>query len=160
MRLQIDPSALKKTKWHEYVVRFVFGGLITAIAGIIAKHYGPVVGGLFLACPAIFPASATLIEKHEEQKKNGLGLEGRIRGKQAASVDATGSAIGSVGLLAFAAITWKCLPSHSLWLVLISATTAWLTVSVLFWHIRKRDQILLGRRFRRSSRTKPYIARG
>jgi Protein of unknown function (DUF3147) len=150
MRIQIDLSTLKKTKWHEYAGRFLFGGLVTAIAGIIAKHYGPVIGGLFLACPAIFPASATLIEKHEEQKKERVGLEGRIRARQAASVDATGSAIGSVGLLAFAAITWKCLPSHSLWLVLPSASTAWLAVSILFWHIRKRDQILLGRRFRRS----------
>jgi hypothetical protein len=150
MRIQIDPSALKKTKWHEYAVRFVFGGLITAIAGIIAKQYGPVVGGLFLACPAIFPASATLIEKHEEQRKERVGLEGRIRGRQAASVDATGSAIGSVGLLAFAAITWKSLAHHDVWIILLIATIAWLAVSVVLWHIRKRDQILICRRFRRS----------
>jgi len=116
-RAQIDPSVLRNTKWHEYAVRFVFGGLITAIAGVIAKHYGPVIGGLFLACPAIFPASATLIEKHEEQKKASLGLKGVIRGREAASVDATGSAIGSMGLLAFGAITWKWLPFHSFGLV-------------------------------------------
>ena len=150
MRIQIDPSVLRKTKWHEYAVRFVFGGLITAVAGVIAKHYGPVIGGLFLACPAIFPASATLIEKHEQQKKERVGLEGRIRGKQAASVDATGSAIGSVGLLAFAVITWKCLPRHSVWLVLLSATIAWLAVSVTLWHLRKRDQVFLGRCLRHS----------
>ena len=146
MRIQIDLSVLKKTKWHEYVVRFVFGGLITGVAGVIAKHYGPVIGGLFLACPAIFPASATLIEKHEQQKKELVGLEGKIRGRQAASVDATGSAIGSVGLLVFAAITWKFMPRHSVWLILLSATIAWFAVSVLLWHLRKRDQVFLGRR--------------
>jgi Protein of unknown function (DUF3147) len=69
MRIQADPSALRETKWHEYAVRFLSGGLITVIAGIIAKHFGPVVGGLFLAFPAIFPASATLIEKHEKKRK-------------------------------------------------------------------------------------------
>ena len=150
MRIQIEPSVLKKTKWHEYAVRFVFGGLITAVAGFVATHYGPVVGGLFLACPAIFPASATLIEKHEEQKKERVGLAGRIRGRQAASVDATGSAIGSVGLLVFAAITWKFIPRHSVWLTLLSATIAWLAVSVLLWHLRKRDQVFLGKRLRHS----------
>jgi hypothetical protein len=144
MRIQIDVSVLSKTKWHEYAVRFVFGGLITAAAGVIAKHYGPVVGGLFLACPAIFPASATLIEKHEEQKKEQVGLKGTIRGREAASVDATGSAIGSVGLLVFAATTWKLIPGHSVGLILLSATIAWLAVSALLWHLRKRDQVLLG----------------
>jgi hypothetical protein len=144
MRLQIDPAVLGKTKWHEYAVRFVFGGLITAVAGLIAKHYGPIMGGLFLACPAIFPASATLIEKHEAQKKERLGLNGKVRGRQAASVDATGSAMGSLGLLVFAVINWKLLPSHHTWLILPIATVTWMLVSALLWHLRKRDQGNLG----------------
>ena len=49
--------------------KVLYWGLITAVAGIIAKQFGPGIGGLFLAFPAIFPASATLIEKHEKQKK-------------------------------------------------------------------------------------------
>ncbi len=53
----------------DYAIRFLFGGLITVAAGIIAKRFGPGIGGLFLAFPAIFPASATLIEKHEKEKK-------------------------------------------------------------------------------------------
>jgi Protein of unknown function (DUF3147) len=146
MRIKVDLSVLGKTKWHEYAIRFVFGGLITAVAGVIAKHYGPVIGGLFLACPAIFPASATLIEKHEEQKKACVGLKGTIRARDAASVDAAGSAIGSVGLLIFAAITWTFLPGHSVWLVLLVATIAWLAVSALLWQLRKRDQVLLSKR--------------
>jgi Protein of unknown function (DUF3147) len=67
-------SALRQIGWHEYAVRFLFGGLITAAAGIIAKKFRPGVGGLFLAFPAIFPASATLIEKHEKQKKQRAGF--------------------------------------------------------------------------------------
>ncbi len=145
MRVQIDPSVLGKTKWHEYAVRFVFGGLITAVAGLIAKHYGPVVGGLFLACPAIFPASATLIEKHEAEKKELLGLDGKVRGREAASVDATGSAMGSLGLVIFAVINWKFLPSYQTWLILPIATVAWMLVSALLWHFRKRDQAMVPR---------------
>ena len=64
---------MKETKWYEYAIRFVFGGSITVMAGVIAEKFGPVVGGLFLAFPAIFPASATLVEKHERQKRREMG---------------------------------------------------------------------------------------
>jgi hypothetical protein len=47
MRIQVDLSTLGQTKGHDYAVRFLFGGLITAIAGIIAKKFGPGIGGLF-----------------------------------------------------------------------------------------------------------------
>lgn len=120
------------------MVRFVFGGLITAIAGIIAKKYGPGVGGVFLAFPAIFPASATLIEKHEKEKKEEEGLQGTQRAREAASVDAVGSAIGSIGLFVFAVLVWRFLPTHATWIVLMGATMAWLAVSILLWLIRKR----------------------
>jgi Protein of unknown function (DUF3147) len=138
MQIKVDVSVLGQTRWYEYAIRFLFGGLITAVTGIIAKQFGPVIGGLFLAFPAIFPASATLIEKHEKQKKEEVGLCGTRRGRAAASVDAAGSAIGSIGLLVFALIVWQLSPSHSTWLVLIGATLAWLTVSVLVWRIRKQ----------------------
>jgi hypothetical protein len=142
MRVEVDFASLRKTKWHEYAIRFAFGGAVTAIAGMIASRFGPVVGGLFLACPAIFPASATLIDKHEKQKKEKLGLKGDDRGKEAASVDATGSAMGSVGLLAFAFLCWKLLPEHAAGIVLAVSILCWLLVSVGVWHIRKRDQLL------------------
>ena len=137
MQVKIDPSVLGQTKWHDYAIRFFFGGLITAIAGIIAKEFGPSIGGLFLAFPAIFPASATLIEKHEKQKKERRGVGGTARGREAASMDAAGAAMGSLGLIVFAFVVWKCLPSHSHSMVLIAATIVWLTVSVLVWKIRK-----------------------
>jgi len=138
MRIQIDVSAFRKTKWYEYAVRFVFGGLITAVAGIIAKKFGAGIGGLFLAFPAILPASATLIEKHETEKKQSYGLEGTKRGRSAASVDAAGSSIGSLGLLVFAVLVWQFIARHGTGVVLAGATLAWLTVSVLVWHVRKR----------------------
>ncbi|HTS08556.1 MAG TPA: DUF3147 family protein, partial [Candidatus Eisenbacteria bacterium] len=91
MRVKIDTSGLKATNWHQLLLRFVFGGLVTAAAGLIAKIYGPAVGGLFLAFPAIFPASATLIEKHERERKQKTGLHGTVRARKAVAIDAAGA---------------------------------------------------------------------
>ena len=138
MQIKVNPWVMGQTRWYEYTIRFIFGGLITAVAGLIAKKFGAGVGGLLLAFPAIFPASATLIEKHEKQKKEEKGLRGTRRGREAASVDAAGSAMGSVGLLVFALIVWQFAPRYSTWMGLMGATVAWLTVSVLIWHVRKQ----------------------
>ena len=138
MRIKVDLSTLGQTKWHDYMVRFLFGGLITALAGIIAKKFGSGIGGLFLAFPAIFPASATLIEKHEREKKESVGLNGTVRGRSAASIDAAGSSMGSIGLLIFALFVWQFMPRNRAWIVLAAATVLWLGVSVAVWQIRKR----------------------
>src|SRR5271168_5296894 len=95
--ISVDGSALRDSEWSEYAVRFLFGGIVTAIAGLVAQHYGPVIAGILLAFPTIFPASATLIEKHEKQQKKKKDMRGTVRGRQAASVDAAGSAMGSLG---------------------------------------------------------------
>src|SRR5947208_12630186 len=107
MNVTVDLSVLGKTKWYEYAVRVLFGGIVTVLAGLIAKNFGPAVGGLFLAFPAIFPASATLIEKHEKQKKERSGMSGTQRARNAAGVDAAGAAIGTIGLLCFALLVWQ-----------------------------------------------------
>ena len=91
-------------------MRFLFGGAITAITGMLANRYGPVFGGLFLAFPALFPASATLLESHEREKKRRAGIANTSRGREAAALDARGAAIGSIGLVGFALIAWKLLP--------------------------------------------------
>jgi succinate-acetate transporter protein len=110
MRVHFDISALKATKWYEYALRFLFGGAITVITGVLARRYGPVFGGLFLAFPAIFPASATLVEKHEREKKQRAGIAKTIRGREAAALDARGAAIGSIGLIGFAFTAWRLAP--------------------------------------------------
>jgi hypothetical protein len=110
MNIRINPSALRETRWHEYLTRFVLGGLATVATGAIANVFGPETGGLFLAFPAIFSASATLIEKHERERKEKVGLRGTRRGKEAAALDAAGAALGSLGLLAFGAAIWLLAP--------------------------------------------------
>jgi hypothetical protein len=138
MLVKAKPSALKQSKWHEYAVRFVFGGLVTAMAGAIASRYGPAVGGLFLAFPAIFPASATLVEKHERQRKEQNGMKAQARGRNAAGVDAAGAAIGSIGMMVFAGLVWWLVPRLSPWILLPMATVAWGVVSGGVWLIRKK----------------------
>lgn len=138
MKVELDISTLKNTRWYELAVRFFLGGLITAATGIIGKKFGPAVGGLFLAFPAIFPASATLIEKHEIEKKQQAGLNGITRARQLVAVDAAGAAIGCIGLFAFAGIVTKLIAHHPAWLVITGATILWMAVSLLGWYIRKR----------------------
>src|SRR6266480_7999788 len=99
MVVRFNWSAFNQSRWYEHAVRFGLGGLTTALTGAIAQRYGPATGGLFLAFPAIFCASATLVEKHERKRKERAGLRGTRRGKEAAALDAAGAALGSFGLL-------------------------------------------------------------
>jgi Protein of unknown function (DUF3147) len=134
-------SALKQSRWYEYALRFVLGGLATVAAGVVADVWGPAVGGLFLALPAIFCASATLIEKHEREQKEEKGLKGGERGKNAAALDAVGACLGSAALAAFGAVMWV-LAQDTAAGSLALATTVWLAVSTLLWRARRQARIL------------------
>lgn len=128
-RIRADPAKAKETGWKGYVIRFAFGGTVTALAGWIAAKYGAVVGGLFLAFPAILPASVTLVRKHENA--------------HAAAEDAYGAMLGSVGLVAFGAVIWRASAHLAWWLVLLLAFAAWFAGAVIAylldqWHARTR----------------------
>jgi hypothetical protein len=137
MMVQARFSAIKGIKPHEWAVRFIFGGLCCVAAGLIANRFGPGIGGLFLAFPAIFPAGASLIEAHEEKHKARAGLDGTNRGRAVASVDAAGASIGCIGLAGFALVFWLCLPKLETWEVSVVATLVWLLLSTAFWFLRK-----------------------
>lgn len=136
MRIELNLSALGQSRWYEYAERFCYGGIATALTGIIASKFGPEIGGLFLAFPAIFPAAASLVEKHEQNKKERAGFNGRGRGSQVAGVQAAGTAMGSIGLIAFGVIAWQLIPRYSSWIALAIATLGWLGVSVFVWRVR------------------------
>jgi hypothetical protein len=123
--------------WHEYSLRFALGGLATVATGLIAQLYGPVTGGLFLSFPAIFCASATLIEKHERERKQRSGLSGARRGQEAAALDSSGAALGSLGLLAFAAAIRILLPLAGTAWAFSGAIAARLLVSVSLWWVHR-----------------------
>ncbi len=94
------------------------------------------VGGLFLAFPAIMPATITLVEKHERERKEQAGLSGSRRGEEVASLEAAGAALGSIGLMAFAAVIWLTIPTMT-WLAFLAACAAWIVVSLLMWFARR-----------------------
>jgi uncharacterized protein DUF3147 len=137
MIVRFHPAALRDIRWYQYAVRFALGGAMTAIAGFIAARFGPIIGGLFLAFPAIFPASATLIEKHERERKEKAGLSGARRGREAAALDAAGAVLGSIGLAAFAVVIWLGI-ERSAPLALPLATAVWLVVAIAAWLVRRR----------------------
>jgi hypothetical protein len=137
MIVGVKPSALKATKGYEYALRFVLGGLATVFT-LVASLYGPVTGGLFLVFPAIFCASVTLVEKHERERKQKLGLGGMRRGQQAAALDGAGTALGSFGLLAFGGIIWLVAPATSTLWTFALAIAAWSLVSTSLWRVRRR----------------------
>lgn len=141
MRIEFDISALRRTRWYEYALRLLFGGSVTVAAGWIAKKYGPVLGGLFLAFPAIFPASATLVQKHETEKKRKAGIVDNSRGRKAAALDGRGAALGCVALACFAAVVWQLLPRWNVGITLAIALVVWLGIAFFAWrlsHLRHR----------------------
>lgn len=135
--IRISLSSLREGRWYEYLARFVLGGTATVFTGLVSSRYGASIGGLFLALPAIFCASATLIEKHEIRRKKAAGLEGKRRGQEAAALDAAGASLGAFGMLAFAALFWMMV-ERSVTGAFISASLAWLIVAFAAWFVRRQ----------------------
>jgi CDP-diglyceride synthetase len=115
-RVRASPKRAKDSSWKDYAIRFALGGVITGVAGWVADRFGPVVGGLFLAFPAILPASVTLVRRHEDT--------------DAAGRDAYGALLGSLGLVAFATVIWLLATNLSWPLVLLTALVAWACASL------------------------------
>jgi hypothetical protein len=135
--IRFSPSSLKEGRWYEYLIRFALGGAATVFTGLVSSRYGASVGGLFLALPAIFCASATLIEKHEIRRKRQAGLDGERRGQKAAALDAAGAALGALGMVAFA-VVFSMVVQSSIATAFIGASLAWLMVSVAAWYVRRQ----------------------
>ncbi len=134
---KVDFAALKNVHWQQFLVRFVLGGGVTLCTGVVAEHWGPVIGGLFLAFPVIFPASATLIERQETEKKQTAGVVSDARGRKAAALDAAGAVFGGWGLACFAGAAWLALPKFPATLALVLAAILWLVVSVSAWWLHR-----------------------
>jgi hypothetical protein len=137
MVVRVNLSVFRQASWYEFLVRFALGGLATVAAGMIANIWGWAAGGLFLAFPAIFCATATLIEKHERTRKEDKGLEGKKRGMDAAALDAAGAGLGGIALAAFGMVVWllaeKIGPAS-----LAFAAVTWFAVALLLWLLRRR----------------------
>lgn len=138
LRPRIRFDSLRETRPQEYVRRFAFGGAVTVTATLIAQHWGPVVGGMFLAFPGIFPPSISLVERHKIEREREQGKQGTRSARGEASVEAAGASAGALGLAAFAVVLWAGLPAHGLALLLPVGVAAWLITSLLMWWMRER----------------------
>ena len=113
-RAGFDLSRVRSIRPREYVVRFAFGLAISVIAAVAKDIWGPRFGGLFLAFPAILPATATLIERNE--------------GLAQALSDIRGATLGAVGMGAFGVVAALEM-RRSPFLALLAAIGAWVLVS-------------------------------
>lgn len=101
-------------------MRFVFGGAVTAATGLIATRYGPGIGGLFLAFPAILPASLTLLKAHD--------------GRDEAARAAAGSRLGAIALIAFGGVA-SALAAYGAPIALAAAVAVWAALACGLWAV-------------------------
>lgn len=135
MQIHLSLSSLSNSRWYEYLIRFALGGAITILTGIIGSVWGASIGGLFLALPAIFCASATLIEGHEVRRKRDAGVKGIRRGREAAALDAARAALGSIAMIGFAA-TFLAVSSYGALAAFGGASIVWILIAASAWHLR------------------------
>ena len=115
-RITFEVSRLRDLDFGDLAVRFAFGFLISAVVGAIGLATGDRIAGLFLAFPAILPASLTLIARKD--------------GEDEAKVDAVGACFGSAGLAAYGAASWFLLPRMGPTPAELVALVAWGVVAI------------------------------
>jgi hypothetical protein len=120
----VDLAKLSKIRPKDLVVRFGFGAAISLVAGLISLAFGATAGGMFLAFPAILPASLTLIEKKE--------------GTEAAIHNLDGTILGAAALGAFALVAGMGLRSTSAVLALPGALATWLGASLIAYVVVRK----------------------
>ncbi|WP_213450444.1 DUF3147 family protein [Rhizomonospora bruguierae] len=110
------PAEIARTRRRDWLIRFAFGAGISGVAGLVGALAGPLVGGAFLAFPAILLASLTLVAEEN--------------GPRQARDEARGATFGAVGLLVFALVLTAAAPRWPLWIAFPVATAAWVVVSL------------------------------
>ncbi|TMG69865.1 MAG: DUF3147 family protein [Chloroflexi bacterium] len=119
-----DPSGrpvLALSALNKYLVRFAFGAGIALVAGIVGMTFGPKAGGLFLAFPAILPASLTLIEE-----KGGRGE---------AAVDSEGAMLGAIALVVFAVLVSLTVARWGVVISLALSIVAWAVLAIALYKL-------------------------
>jgi hypothetical protein len=123
-----DWSRVRSVRFRELAIRFAFGAAVALVAALVGSVGGPRLGGLFLAFPAVLPATLTLIEKKE--------------GPDKAWADASGGVLGAVGLAAFA-LTAALLLRWNPVFALLAALTTWTIASVGLYFVFRATGLFL-----------------
>lgn len=113
----VQLKKLQHVRVRDLGYRFVAGALTSIVAGVLTIAFGPRIGGVMLAFPAILAASLTLIEDQEDSGE--------------AREDARGAVMGGVAMIAFAAVAAALFGHLNAALVLALATLAWFTTAFL-----------------------------
>ena len=111
-----DPSRLRQVKASDLAVRFGFGAAVSVVAAVTGNVFGAFVGGMFLAFPAILPATLTLLEQHD--------------GTRAAVHDQRGALLGALGMVAFALAAALGFDRLAVGVAAALASAAWTLVAV------------------------------
>lgn len=126
----ISPSSLKAAPVMDLAIRFAFGVTVSATAAVISTVWGYRLGGLFLAFPAILPATLSLIEKENSKRE--------------AKQDDVGAVLGATALFGFAGGCWLLISRVGAAATLACAAIAWVLVAValyvLFRKLRARSR--------------------
>jgi hypothetical protein len=112
----IDFGAVREISPAALALRFAFGAGVSVIAGLIGVAAGQRAGGVFLAAPAVLPATLTIIEKQE--------------GRGPAVTEVQGSVIGAVALIGFALVAAASTGKIPLGAALLAALATWVAVAV------------------------------
>jgi hypothetical protein len=110
-RPSLNPRKALKVRPRDVLIRFIAGGLTSTASGAITLIFGPRVGGIFLAFPAILGASLTLIEEQEDSEE--------------AREDARGGIAGACGLTVFAIVATLTFGHVSGGFALVLAAAGW-----------------------------------
>jgi hypothetical protein len=116
---RISTRNLRSVARWEHAARFVIGGGVTVLAGLIIERFGVAFGGMFLAFPAILPASLTLMKRQD--------------GRRMAADDARGNRIGAIALAGFAAMVTTTAKIWPLPATLAVASVTWLAIAYALW---------------------------
>lgn len=132
----VDVGRLRRICARDVVLRFAFGAGVSLVAGLVTVLFGPRVGGLFLAFPAILPAALTLLEGKD--------------GPEAPLEAVRGAVLGATALVAFALVAGAALGALPVVPALSLALGAWVVVAVGLYFV-----IETARRGRDRSRGRP-----
>lgn len=116
VRPQFDLARLKQVRLRDLGLRFLFGATISLGAALISSATSARFGGVFLAFPAILPASLTLLQDEE--------------GTRDADRNAIGAVLGGIALVVFAIVGEAGFGRISAGAALLAALGAWLLTAV------------------------------
>jgi hypothetical protein len=117
----LDLAQLRATHWRDLAIRFAFGATVSVAAGLIGVAFGARVGGMFLAFPAILPATLTLIAKQEGEQRSFHDLQGTV--------------VGACGLAGFGVVASATIGRLDVLVALLLAFATWCAVAGILYVI-------------------------